>query len=160
VDDAVVKPKRPYNNGLPRKRHPDRKQGRPWGAKTKALIIVKEQRTAEILRLARQGWQCQAIGDKLGIMRQEVYRLIHTALEEARTVRKEEVELLTELERQRLDAMTAGVQEMAEKGDAKKIDSALKIMDRRAKLLGLDAPVKQEIDTAVEIRIGKEFDNV
>ena len=41
----------------------------------------------------------------------------------------------------------------------------LKIMDRRAHYLGLDAPTKQEVGgkdgpVTFEIRIGKEFDGV
>ena len=162
MNDESKAVKRSYT--MPRKPPKTPRTGRPYGAKTKAIMIVNETRTVEILRLARQGWQCQAIADKLGIARLQVYRLIQAALADAVIARKEEVAHLTELELQRLDAMTKGVSEAAEKGNSRAIDSALKIMDRRAKMLGLDAPTKQEIagdnGGPLEIRIGSEFSNV
>jgi hypothetical protein len=61
--------------------------------------------------------------------------------------------------------MSKGISTPAEKGDPKLIDTMLKIMDRRAHYLGLDAPTKQEVGgkdgpVPFEIRIGKEFDGV
>lgn len=49
----------------------------------------------------------------------------------------------TELDR--LDRLQRGVWAQAVNGDVGAINSVLRIMDRRARLLGLDAPIKQEI---------------
>jgi hypothetical protein len=60
--------------------------------------------------------------------------------------------------------MSEGIVIAAETGDPRSVEVMLKIMDRRAQYLGLDAPDKQEIGGVaggpVEIRIGKEFSGV
>lgn len=57
----------------------------------------------------------------------------------------ENVADLRTLENMRLDDLLFAVYKAAKSGDLGAIDRALRIMERRAKLLGLDAPVKQEI---------------
>ena len=48
------------------------------------------------------------------------------------------------MELHRLDKMTPKMMEFAVQGDTKAVDAVIKIMDRRAKLLGLDGPSKHE----------------
>ena len=48
------------------------------------------------------------------------------------------------LELQRLDELMVQPYQAACRGDLRAVDAVLKIMDRRAQLLGLDAPRKQE----------------
>jgi len=57
---------------------------------------------------------------------------------------KELREQLFKLENDRLDAMQVGIWQEAAKGNEKKIDRILKIMDRRSRYWGLDAPIKGE----------------
>lgn len=52
---------------------------------------------------------------------------------------------LVELEVARLDMLLDAVWDSSMGGDPKSVAAALKIMERRAKLLGLDKPVSQEI---------------
>ena len=56
---------------------------------------------------------------------------------------QEPAEDVRKIELERLDALLLAVWGKARKGDYFAIDAALKILARRAKLLGLDAPVKQ-----------------
>ena len=91
--------------------------------------------------------------------------MVKGALARAETLIKEEAQEIIALELIRLDEMSKGISTSAENGDPRLIETMLKIMDRRAHYLGLDAPTKQEVgdkDSPVtcEIRIGKEFDNV
>ena len=46
------------------------------------------------------------------------------------------------MELARLDAMLSALDDKIEAGDTKAIGTALRIMDRRAKYLGLDGPIK------------------
>lgn len=50
------------------------------------------------------------------------------------------------LELERLDKFLLALWDKIEQGDPIAIDRGLKIMDRRAKYLGLDAPVKQQVE--------------
>lgn len=56
--------------------------------------------------------------------------------------RPENVEELRKLEQQRLDRLIFAVWAKALRGDTQAVLSVLRIMERRAKLLGLDAPTK------------------
>jgi hypothetical protein len=48
------------------------------------------------------------------------------------------------VELERMDAMIVALWPKVEKGDVQSVQAALGVMTRRAKLLGLDAPSKQE----------------
>ncbi len=132
------------------------------------------ERDAEAARLRKRSWTYQQIADHLGINRSSAYQAVQRVLKE--TV-QEPAEDLRTLELERLDDMAQAVLKVLEKhhvtvsngrivflGDEPLIDDApvlaavdrlLKIQERRAKLLGLDIPVKQEIDVSggVEYRI-------
>lgn len=58
---------------------------------------------------------------------------------------KELAEEIVQLECERMDALLAAVWNAAMKGDPASVQQALKIMDRRADLLGLDKPSKREL---------------
>ena len=51
---------------------------------------------------------------------------------------------MRDLEAARLDAMLLPLWRRVQQGDERAVDRALKIMERRARLLGLDAPSKSE----------------
>ena len=57
---------------------------------------------------------------------------------------QEPADELRKLELERLDKLLLGVWPQAVRGNQGSVDRALRIMERRAKLLGLDAPVKSE----------------
>lgn len=54
-----------------------------------------------------------------------------------------------EMELDRLDAMFLAIAGRAAQGDVAAIDRALRIQERRARLLGLDAPTQQTVDATV-----------
>ena len=101
-----------------------------------------EGRNGEIWRSYLFGKTQEAIAEEFGLSQQRVSELI-------RDVRESLPETdLTELRRadlERLDAMLPNNILMAVAGDKDAVSSVLKIMERRAKLLGLDAPTKQEV---------------
>lgn len=94
------------------------------------------------LELRRMGKGYVEIAAALGIGKSQAHRLVQAGLEDARAqVASDATELRAE-EVSRLDAMLAGLWPEARKGSYAAIDRVLKIMERRAKLLGLDAPIK------------------
>jgi arginyl-tRNA synthetase len=107
---------------------------------TNHIATAEKQRKAVELRKAGLGYQ--EIADQIGYTHASAaYKAVRAAL---RALVKEPAEEVLALELARLDAMLAGIWLDARKGNVLKIDRALKIMQRRADLLGLDAPKRHE----------------
>lgn len=107
------------------------------GAKSGKDTIDARQRMFEVLELRKQGLNFRQIADRVdGISNPgNAYRLFKKALTE---VTREPAEEVLTLELERLDTMLVGLWKRASTGDEWAIDRVLKIMDRRARYLGLD----------------------
>jgi hypothetical protein len=94
------------------------------------------------------GAELQRIADALGYSsRAAACKDISRAYEIAVAETAQYSETLREQELQRLDRLQVGVWAAALAGDPRAADTALKIIDRRIKLLGLDAPTRYEVIT-------------
>jgi len=109
---------------------------------TAKLAVRERQKTALELRLS--GKTFQAIADELGCSKHTAHRLVEQALD---ATIKEPAERVREMELHRLDGMFAGFWPQAQQGDAVAAAGCLKVMEHRAKLLGLYAP--KRIDAQV-----------
>ena len=109
------------------------------------LVNARCRRQRSALRrcvLRKTGISYDAIAATLGYKgRSGAYKAVITAL---RDITREPAEELRSLELERLDAMLSGIWEKATTGDTWAIDRAIRLMERRAALLGLDAPQKRE----------------
>jgi len=109
--------------------------------KLKPEVIAKER---ESLILRQQGYTFDVIASRLGYKGEsgarEAFRraLLRTLQEPAFEVR--------ELELNRLDALHTVAWDLAMVGDLNAVDRVLKIQERRARLLGLDAPRQAQIE--------------
>jgi len=102
--------------------------------------IAAAERQARALGLRKAGLGYAAIAHQLGYAGPSgAYRAIMTAL---RALTGEPAKELRDLELARLDDLLAGLWGDARQGNVQKIDRVLKIMQRRAALLGLDAPAR------------------
>jgi hypothetical protein len=119
-----------------------RKKGRP-AKETSAKVIARKQRIADIIALRVQGWSLDAIGEaqEPRISPQRVHQIITEHLNESMTLATEQIRAI---ELRRLDEMQVKIFDNAAKGDLLAIDRVLAIHDRRAKMLGLNAPEKIE----------------
>ena len=106
---------------------------------------AERRKQAVVLRIA--GATYQQIGDRIGVNKQRAYQLVKQALGETKRLTAESAEELKGIELERLDALCTAMWPDAMKGDEQKVDRVLRIMKRRAELLGLDAPIRQEITT-------------
>jgi len=128
-------------------------------SKASANRIAAAERRGQALALRKAGSGYAAIARQLGYAGPSgAYKAIVTAL---RALTREPAEELRTLELARLDDLLAGLWADARKGHVLKIDRVLKIMARRAALLGLDAPrrvavtdYRQEAE-AIAAEIGK-----
>ncbi|MFD8667068.1 hypothetical protein ACFV1U_16945 [Streptomyces microflavus] len=149
----------------------DDPQARPHGGDGQFVrSLTTAQRDAEAARLRTQGWTYQRIADHLGFkQRADAYNAVKRVLDA--TVR-EAGEDIRALELERLDRLEAAANEVLEREHVTvsngrvvaldgaplpddgpvlaAIDRLLKIQERRAKLLGLDAPTKQAITISPE----------
>jgi hypothetical protein len=80
----------------------------------------------------------------VGIGKTRAFQLIKQALDEAIGDQSEAAHRLVALEMLRLDDMTKGLYVAARKGEPPAVNSMLNVMDRRAKLAGLDAPTRTD----------------
>lgn len=102
----------------------------------KSLTALERQRQALELRKAGMGYE--AIARQVGYASHSgAIKAVQTAMQ--RTI-QEPADELRALEVARLDDMLAGLWVDARRGAVGKIDRVLRIMERRATLLGLDAP--------------------
>ena len=77
------------------------------------------------------------------------YTDVKTVLQEIIDETSEKAEQLRTLELQRLDTMMKAIWDKVVSGDEKAVDRALKIQERRSRLLGLDAPSQVKLDSDI-----------
>ena len=109
--------------------------------------IDNAKRNAQIITLRYLGKSFEQIAREMGFNdRGNAYRAYKKAMENNVIEAPEEIRAI---EIQRLDRMTETLMEQLENGNFKIIPYLLHVMDRRAKLLGLDTPIRiqQEITT-------------
>ena len=93
---------------------------------------------SQALELRKSGVSYPAIADKLGYRgKQGAFEAVKAALKKTL---QEPADELRVLELERLDAMTLAIASQVRAGNFGAIDRNLRIMKRRAELLGLDAP--------------------
>lgn len=120
--------------------------------------IDSAHRDAAALDMRRAGHSYAHIAAELGYAdRGHAHRQVSKALD---AVRSEPAEALRDMELARLDEMHAAVWDQARDGDLHALDRILRIMERRARLLGLDysmrphdrdAQTAEAVDEAVTI---------
>ncbi|MFC8570678.1 hypothetical protein ACFUIW_33475 [Streptomyces sp. NPDC057245] len=116
-------------------------------SKAQRAATAKRRSQAIALRLA--GMDYQTIAERLDYAdRGAASKDVHRALEANLEAESVAAATLRELEVQRLDRMQAAAWAKAAKGDLKAIETVLKVIDRRARLLGLDRPARTEITGA------------
>jgi orotate phosphoribosyltransferase-like protein len=117
------------------------KPKRPAAAED-ALI---QQRRLEALDLRKAGFTYRAIATQLKVTHETARSDVMTALKQLSDRQDTETAEYRNLELERLDRMMLAVWSDAIKGHLGAVDRVLKISERRARLMGLDAPVKQEL---------------
>lgn len=127
-------------------------------AASKAQQAVTAKRRSDAIQLRLAGADYDTIATRLGYAsRGAAYTDINRALEQRMAEQRQSADVLRRQELERLDRLQTGVWVAAVAGDTKSAEVALRIIDRRIKLLGLDAPVKVSVLTmdAIEAEIAR-----
>jgi len=98
--------------------------------------------TLRAFELRKAGMAYADIGQQIGLTKQRAHQIVTKHIADLLKRTGEDVEAVMRLELDRLDRMALGVWRKASAGDEKAIGAMVRIMDRRSKYLGLDAPVK------------------
>ena len=114
----------------------------PTGKASKARSVEKRQQALD-LRLA--GGSYREIGQQIGISHVQAYRRVDAALSELHKLQMQKAEKLREIELERLEKMHEALWPKVRNGDEKAVRALVAVMDRRAKLLGLDAPTRMQV---------------
>ena len=110
--------------------------------------VENAEKEAHALRLRKQGLTYEQIAAELGMHdRSGARKIVQRALD--KTI-QEPADELRRLEVERLDALLVAMWPAAEAGKGYAVDRCLAIMDRRAKLLGLDAPARKIVEVVTE----------
>lgn len=106
----------------------------------------REVRQKSALELRTKGWTYDQIATFLGVSINTVYLDTSKALEEIREQSKELAQEIRDIELRRLDTWLQHLDDKITNGNVPAIRAALKIQERRAKLLGLDAPTPTNVE--------------
>jgi hypothetical protein len=104
--------------------------------------LTAAERKAAALELRKSGATFEQIAATLGCSISYAHKAVTKALD--RMVR-EPADALRKLELERLDSMLFGLWRRAKGGETGAVDRVIKLMERRARLLGLDAPERREL---------------
>jgi len=130
-------------------------------AKSSVRRIRSTEKTLKALELRKRGLNYTQIGKKLGCSRSTACRYVLSELENLADKCREEAVHVRDLELQRLDDLYLIAYRAIIRGnDLTGIDRCLRIMERRAKLLGLDPPAKVDVQGLVEIHFDKEDEDL
>jgi hypothetical protein len=114
------------------------------GKATDKIKINAAERRAKVIELRKAGGSYRAIAVSVGVSPEQVRRDLNASLAGLLQEEAGAMAGMRQLESERLDALTLSFWEGAVKlKDPEAAGIILKCMDRRAKLFGLDSPVKQ-----------------
>ena len=102
-------------------------------------------RRVEALNLRMAGASYRQIGARLGISEAQAHKDVARELDRLAAEAQEAAQQVLALELARLDMAQLAIAQQVRNGNLGAIDRWLRIGERRARLLGLDAPTRQEI---------------
>jgi len=110
--------------------------------------VKAHDRHLQALELRKAGATYQAIAEQLGYASPRgAHKAVASAL---KATLREPADALRELELARLDSALLAIWRRVQSGDDKAIDRLVRIMERRAKLLGLDEPPRTKVTLTLD----------
>jgi hypothetical protein len=113
-------------------------------------MVVARQREKKAMAMRKAGASYDLISSELGITPQGAAKVVKRCLERIEKKTREDTEHVLVMELARLDAMLMGLWDKARRGHEGAVDRVLRIMERRARLLGLDAPSRSQVQADID----------
>lgn len=102
--------------------------------------VLSKTRELKAVEMRLQGYRYHDIAQKLGVTEVAVYYMIKRTLEHWNEDLKEKVPQLRQMELARLESYIKSLQKKIHYGDVKAIQAAVRVHERIARIMGLDAP--------------------
>ncbi len=120
--------------------------------KTTPRVVALTQKAAQALALRKAGATYDEIAVRVGYSgKSNAYRAVSSAL---RRMLQEPAEDVRKLELARVDQLMLAIWPKATSGDLQALDRVLKLLERRARLLGLDLqPEHEQADTVINLQV-------
>lgn len=144
--------------------HPDNKKKINWNSKPSIPIpdlpesMTKAERDIAILELRKAGWEPYQIGHLLGLTTKEVKKILRRRLHQTGKILLQSSTENIALSNQRNEAFIRYLWPQIEKGSTKAIETAIKVLERQAKLLGLDAPTRVQTTQEITLEVLSDED--
>lgn len=130
----------------------------PCESKTSSRRSMARERETQAFELRKAGYSYSKIAECLpphpngkSVTSQAVAKMITRVLARLAKLTEQNVDDVRRIELERLDVMLKGLWSKAEGGDESAVDRILKIMQRRAEMLGIDAPERKQIEAELGI---------
>ena len=114
-------------------------------SKTSAQRLIGAEKRLQALELRKCGATFAEIGKGLGISTQRAHKIVMEELERLAMLRLGNADELRRLELERLEMASIPVVNKVKRGDLQAALVWIKLSESRRKLLGIDAPARQEI---------------
>lgn len=115
-------------------------------SKTSPRRVNAQARAYQAMKLRRDGLTYQQIADKLGYKAANgAYSAVRRVLDKIDGETKEIARDIRMMEFSRLDCAHEAIFPKVQDGNLEAIKTMLKLMERRSKLMGLDAPARSEV---------------
>jgi len=128
-----------------RRRRPKHGKRKKKSPKQAASELAIEQRRERITKLRISGWSIRDIAAHIGCSIGTVHGDLSAVLERTQDAANDATKRERAVSLARLDVATKGIWPEVETGGVEAVDRLVKLEQRRARLLGLDAPARQEI---------------
>ena len=112
-------------------------------APTHPRMVLAKDRRERCLKMRIAGLSEREIARRLGVSNTQITRMLRTSLDDLNKSEMNSAAHLRRLDLERCDEMITGL--MPHRRDPRYVDSLLRILERRASYLGIDAPTKAEI---------------
>jgi hypothetical protein len=144
ADEQPVEPTSPTEPSAPRELTPAERDARRRAARTRKIAAVEHKH--KVFALRRAGASFAEIATTLGISKTRAHQIVTEELDRLNAVLAESVEQHRALELARLDKLLARL-DARTRTSVPAVFAYVKVLERRAKLLGLDRPLKLAIET-------------
>ena len=112
---------------------------------------------AQAVELRKAGATYEQIGQRLGLSRSRAHQLVQEGLEVVREQIRIDANLVMALELDRLDAMLLSL--WGEKKNPRVADTILRIMERKHKLQGIEAPTRIQATNIISVIEANQYSN-
>jgi len=111
-------------------------------AKARARRIQAQENRSRAVELRKLGMSYQEIGKQLGISAQAAHKTVQKAMTEVKARQEDDAKIAKTLELEKLDNVEMRLWTESKTAAVPAFNTMLKVFERRARLMGLDAPVK------------------